>query len=57
MSFSTIIFGLVFVVPMIFFFLYFIIWKDEKTRKIGIAVLAAMVIVAIIIAYFINKGK
>ncbi|WP_207536214.1 hypothetical protein [Desertivirga arenae] len=57
MSFSTIIFGLVFVIPMIFFFFYFIVWKDAKTRKIGVAVLAALVIFAVIVAYFVNKDK
>lgn len=57
MGFSTIIFGLVFVIPMIFFFLYFIVWKDAKTREIGVAVLAALVVFAIVIAYFVNKDK
>jgi len=42
---------------MIFFFLYFVVWKDAKSRKIGIAVVAALVIFAIIIAYFVNKDK
>ncbi len=56
MSFGTIIFGLVFVIPLIGFILS-IVWKDKRSRNIGIGVIAALVIFAVIIAYFVNKDK
>lgn len=56
MSFGTIVFGLVFVIPLIAFVLS-IVWKDKNTRKLGVLVIAALVIFAVIVAYFANKDK
>ena len=53
---TTIIFALVFVIPLIVF-LSSLIWKDKGARKIGMAVLIAMVLLAVIVAYFVNRGK
>ena len=56
MSFGTIVFALVFVIPLIAFLL-FLVSKDKQTRKIGVCVIAALVIFAVIVAYFVNKDK
>ncbi len=52
----TLIFVLVFVIPLIVF-LSSLIWKDKGVRKIGMAVLIALVLIAAVVSYFVNRGK
>lgn len=56
MNFSTIIFALVFVIPLVAFILS-IAWKDKRSRAIGVAVVVALVTIAVIIAFVVNKDK
>ncbi|WP_207427714.1 hypothetical protein [Pedobacter sp. SYSU D00535] len=56
MSFVTILFALVFVIPLLVF-IFSIIWKDKDKRKIGALVIAVLVVFAIIVASIVNRGK
>ena len=56
MGITSLIFGLVFVVPLIFV-MYSIILKDKQNGKLGAVVLGVIFIVAIIISYYVNKNK
>ncbi|MGV3705042.1 MAG: hypothetical protein ACO1NU_06645 [Arcticibacter sp.] len=53
---TSLIFAFLFAVPLIGF-VFYLIWKDKRKRKIGIAVLIALCVFAILVAYQVNKDK
>lgn len=56
MSYPTVLFILIFVVPLI----GLLIWlmnKDKRKGKVGLAVLGIIVIIALTLMYVMTKGK
>jgi uncharacterized membrane protein YwaF len=56
MPFASIIFWLVFVVPLVAF-LVWLMRQDKRKGKTGLFVLIVMVVVAIVYMYVKNKGQ
>lgn len=53
---NSLIFALVFAVPLVGF-IFYLIWKDKQKRNLGIAVLIVLLVFAVLIAYQANKDK
>ncbi|WP_374166702.1 hypothetical protein [Arcticibacter sp. MXS-1] len=53
----TLIFAIVFVLPLLAFYFYVALRDRNKNRMAGIAVIVALFILGAIIAYFVNRGK
>lgn len=56
MKSTSIIFGLVIVVPLIIV-MFSIIAKDKQKSKLGMVVVAVTFIVAIVVSYYVNRNK
>jgi len=56
MSIVTLIFAIVFVVPLIGF-IFSILWKDKRKRTVGFLVASVLVVFALVVSYYVNRGK
>lgn len=56
MKTTSLIFGLVIVIPLIIA-IYAIVLKDKKQGKLGALIIGVIFIVAIIISYYVNRNK
>ena len=56
MGITSLIFGLVIVLPLIFV-IYSIILKDKQNGKLGAVVVGIIFIAAIVISYYVNRNK
>jgi hypothetical protein len=56
MKSTSIIFGLLIVIPLIIA-IYSIVLKDKQKGKLGMLVVGVTFIVAIIISYYVNRNK
>ncbi|MBC8054301.1 MAG: hypothetical protein H7Y13_14670 [Sphingobacteriaceae bacterium] len=56
MKITSLIFGLVFVVPLIIV-IYSIVLKDKQKGKLGALVVGVIFVMAIIISYYVNRNK
>ncbi|MBC7913421.1 MAG: hypothetical protein H7Y07_04790 [Pyrinomonadaceae bacterium] len=56
MKSTSLIFALVIVIPLIIA-MYAIVLKDKRKSKLGLLIVGVTFIVAIVISYYVNRGK
>ncbi len=57
MLFPTLVFILIFAVPLLGFYFYIAFRDKKKNQLVGIAVIVVLFIFASVIAYFVNRNK
>ncbi len=57
MLFPTLLFVLVFALPLLGFYFYIALRDKNKNRMLGLIVIALLFVFAAIIAYYVNRGK
>lgn len=55
--YPTLVFALIFALPLFGFYLFVAQRDKHKNRKFGFVALAVMFVAAVIIAYFVNRNK
>lgn len=55
--YPTLVFALIFALPMLGFYFYIAQRDRNKYKKYGFLALGLMFIAAVVVAYFVNNGK